>query len=97
MSPSYSKRQAATIVSMRRPVAGLELGGDVMAERPYEFISTDEDVVARIRLRGSLVLRSPMLNRGTAFTHAEREALGLTGLLPEGVSTIEGHLRRVYA
>ena len=68
-----------------------------MAERPYEFISTDEGVVARVRLRGSLVLRSPMLNRGTAFTHAEREALGLTGLLPEGVSTIEGHLRRVYA
>jgi len=68
-----------------------------MAERPYEFISTDKGVVARVRLRGSLVLRSPMLNRGTAFTHAEREALGLTGLLPEGVSTIEGHVRRVYA
>ena len=71
--------------------------GDAMAERPYEFISTDEGVVARVRLRGSLVLRSPMLNRGTAFTHAEREVLGLTGLLPEGVSTIEAHLRRVYA
>jgi malate dehydrogenase (oxaloacetate-decarboxylating) len=68
-----------------------------MAERPYEFISTDEGVVARVRLRGSLVLRSPMLNRGTAFTHAERDALELTGLLPEGVSTIEGHLQRVYA
>jgi len=68
-----------------------------MAEPPYEFISTDDGVVVRVRLRGSLVLRSPMLNRGTAFTHAEREALGLTGLLPEGVSTIEGHLRRVYA
>ena len=37
-----------------------------------------------------------MLNRGTAFTPAEREALGLTGLLPEGVSTIEGQLARVY-
>jgi malate dehydrogenase (oxaloacetate-decarboxylating) len=68
-----------------------------MAEQPYEFVSTDEGVVAHVRLRGSLVLRSPWLNRGTAFTHAEREALGLTGLLPEGVSTIEGHVRRVYA
>ena len=38
-----------------------------------------------------------MLNRGTAFTLAEREALGLTGLLPDGVSTIEGQLHRVYA
>ncbi len=27
----------------------------------------------------------------------EREALGLTGLLPTGVSTLEGQLRRVYA
>jgi malate dehydrogenase (oxaloacetate-decarboxylating) len=68
-----------------------------MVERPYEFVSTDQGVVARIRLRGSLVLRSPMLNQGTAFTYADREALGLTGLLPDGVSTIEGHLRRVYA
>ena len=48
-------------------------------------------------LRGTAVLSSPMLNRGTAFTLAEREALGLTGLLPGGVSTIEGQLRRVYA
>ena len=54
-------------------------------------------MVARMRLRGSAVLASPMLNRGTAFTLAERQALGLTGLLPEGVSTIEGQLARVYA
>ena len=38
-----------------------------------------------------------MLNRGTAFSVAEREALGLIGLLPEGVSTIERQLERVYA
>jgi malate dehydrogenase (oxaloacetate-decarboxylating) len=76
---------------------GLSRVGDVMTERPYELISTPEGVVARVRLRGSSVLTTPMLNRGTAFTLAEREALGLTGLLPEGVSTIEGHLRRVYA
>jgi malate dehydrogenase (oxaloacetate-decarboxylating) len=66
-------------------------------ERLYELVSTPEGVVARVRLRGSALLRSPMLNRGTAFTHAERETLGLTGLLPDGVSTIEGQLRRVYA
>ena len=40
---------------------------------------------------------SPTINRGTAFTLEEREALGLTGLLPTGVSTLEGQLRRVYA
>ncbi len=37
------------------------------------------------------------INRGTAFTLPQREALGLTGLLPTGVSTLEGQLRRVYA
>ena len=67
-----------------------------MAEPLYELISTDEGVLARVRLRGGAVLATPMLNRGTAFTLAEREALGLTGLLPEGVSTIEGQLARVY-
>ena len=48
-------------------------------------------------MRGSAVLSSPTINRGTAFTLPEREALGLTGLLPTGVSTLEGQLRRVYA
>ena len=66
-----------------------------MPDRPIEFDQTG--TVARVRLRGTAVLSSPMLNRGTAFTLAEREALGLTGLLPGGVSTIEGQLRRVYA
>jgi malate dehydrogenase (oxaloacetate-decarboxylating) len=67
-----------------------------MAERPYDLVSTPEGFVARVRLRGTSVLASPLLNRGTAFTLAEREALGLTGLLPEGVSTVDGQLRRVY-
>jgi malate dehydrogenase (oxaloacetate-decarboxylating) len=68
-----------------------------MSDRPFELAWTPEGVVARVRLRGSSVLWSPMLNRGTAFTLAERDVLGLTGLLPDGVSTIEGQLRRVYA
>jgi malate dehydrogenase (oxaloacetate-decarboxylating) len=68
-----------------------------MAKRPSEPTWTPDGRVARVRLRGSAVLASPMLNRGTAFTLAERQALGLTGLLPDGVSTIEGQLARVYA
>src|ERR1700685_1202573 len=54
-------------------------------------------MVARVRLRGPSVLASPLLNRGTAFTAAERTELGLTGLLPDRVSTIAGQLARVYA
>ena len=68
-----------------------------MSDRPYELAWTPEGMVARVRLRGRSVLTTAMLNRGTAFTLAEREALGLTGLLPDGVSTIESQLHRAYA
>jgi malate dehydrogenase (oxaloacetate-decarboxylating) len=66
------------------------------AERAYELASTPDGVMARVRLRGHAVLAAPLLNRGTAFRPAEREALGLTGLLPDAVSTMEGQLARVY-
>ena len=68
-----------------------------MHQAPYDLIATADGVVARIFARGRAVLTSPTINRGTAFTLEEREALGLTGLLPTGVSTLEGQLRRVYA
>ena len=68
-----------------------------MSERPYELTQTPEGMVARVRLRGSSILSSPLINRGTAFAPRERHALGLTGLLPSGVSTMEGQLRRTYA
>jgi malate dehydrogenase (oxaloacetate-decarboxylating) len=65
-------------------------------ERPYELDWTPDGIVARVRLRGGAVLASPTLNRGTVFTPAEREALGLTGLLPDAVSTMDVQLARVY-
>jgi malate dehydrogenase (oxaloacetate-decarboxylating) len=67
-----------------------------MDQRPYEFAATPEGPVLRIRARGTTVLSTPILNRGTAYTFEEREALGLVGLLPHGVSTIDGQVRRVY-
>ena len=64
----------------------------------YELVRTDDgDYTARISARGISVLATPMINRGTAFTPAERRELGLTGLLPSGVSTLDGQLRRTYA
>jgi malate dehydrogenase (oxaloacetate-decarboxylating)(NADP+) len=45
--------------------------------------------------RGMEVLRDPAINKSTAFTQAEREALGLTGLLPEGVDTDPTQAQRV--
>jgi malate dehydrogenase (oxaloacetate-decarboxylating) len=65
-------------------------------KQPYELEMTPTGLVARVRARGQAVLSNPLLNRGTAFTLNERKALGLTGLLPDCVSTLEGQLRRVY-
>ena len=47
-------------------------------------------------LRGQDVLQTPLLNKGTAFTPEERSALGLTGLLPPAVKTLERQAARAY-
>ncbi len=45
--------------------------------------------------RGLALLRDPQLNKSTAFTESEREALGLLGLLPEGIDSEETQIQRV--
>lgn len=47
--------------------------------------------------RGRAVLADPRLNRGTAFTEDERQALDLVGLLPPHVLTIEQQSSRAHA
>jgi malate dehydrogenase (oxaloacetate-decarboxylating) len=47
-------------------------------------------------LRGRALLETPSLNKGTAFTPQERQALGLDGLLPPVVETIEEQSARAY-
>lgn len=46
--------------------------------------------------RGRAVLSQPRLNRGTAFTPEERRELGLTGLVPPAVLTLEQQAERAY-
>lgn len=48
-------------------------------------------------VRGLAVLRDPLLNKGTAFTEQERDALGLRGLLPAHVLTIDEQAERVLS
>jgi malate dehydrogenase (oxaloacetate-decarboxylating)(NADP+) len=45
--------------------------------------------------RGMALLRDPLLNKGTAFTETERDALGLRGFLPAHVLSMEGQVARV--
>ncbi|MER7274790.1 NAD-dependent malic enzyme [Dactylosporangium sp. NPDC000244] len=46
--------------------------------------------------RGVEVLDTPLLNKGTAFTREERTALGLEGLLPPAILSLDDQVRRVY-
>ena len=46
-------------------------------------------------LRGLALLRDPLLNKGTAFTEAERDALGVRGLLPAHVLSMDDQVARV--
>ena len=45
--------------------------------------------------RGIALLRDPLLNKGTAFTEGERDALGLRGLLPAHVLSMKEQATRV--
>jgi malate dehydrogenase (oxaloacetate-decarboxylating)(NADP+) len=45
--------------------------------------------------RGLALLRDPLLNKGTAFNERERDALGLRGLLPAHVLSLEEQAKRV--
>ena len=66
-------------------------------ERPYDIVATDRGETYRLRARGTAIMREPLIFRGTAFTPEERSSLGLVGLLPDGVTTLDSQSRRVYA
>ena len=46
-------------------------------------------------VKGISLLRDQRLNKSTAFSEGEREALGLVGLVPEGIDTEDTQIRRV--
>jgi malate dehydrogenase (oxaloacetate-decarboxylating) len=57
----------------------------------------DESGAWRTTLRGHAVLADPRINKGTAFSLEERDALGLVGILPHRVLALEDQVRRAYA
>ena len=67
-------------------------------ERECEILSGERSGAAlRVFLKGSLLLRSPLLNKGTAFTDEERTAFGLHGLVPPVVRTLGEQVTDAYA
>ena len=66
-------------------------------DTPFPRPTVDPDTGERylpVGARGTELLKTSMLNKGTAFTREEREAFGLTGMLPDHVATIEEQLER---
>lgn len=49
-----------------------------------------------VRKRGYDLIRDPLLNKGTGFSHEERRTLGLEGLLPSQVNDIGHQCKRVF-
>lgn len=67
-----------------------------MATIDANHLSPDESL--EVALSGYELLANPLLNKGTAFTDAERSAFGLHGLLPPVVANIEDQIdRRIMA
>jgi len=63
----------------------------------FSFDGTTGRYEVRTALRGSDLLGDPMLNKGTGFDHAEREAFNLRGFLPHAVSPFAQQVRRITA
>lgn len=67
-------------------------------DTPFPKVETDPDTGERylpVAQRGAALLKSSVLNKGTAFSREEREAFGLVGMLPDHVGDIEEQLDRV--
>ena len=48
-------------------------------------------------LTGQALLHDPRRNKGSAFSQAERDALGLNGLLPDSVQSLDLQVARIHA
>jgi malate dehydrogenase (oxaloacetate-decarboxylating) len=57
----------------------------------------DESGAWRTTLRGRQVLADPRINKGTAFSDAERTDLGITGLIPSATLTLRDQAARILA
>jgi hypothetical protein len=66
---------------------------DVDTLPTYEKIDVPQTLI--VRKKGHDVIADALFNKGTAFPHAERERLGLRGLLPPRILSLEEQEQRI--
>ncbi len=59
-------------------------------------IDENGNVYVETDVPGHLLTRFPLLNKGTAFSLAERRALGLLGMFPPQVTTLAEQVQQSY-
>lgn len=64
--------------------------------RQFQFSPEGDGEKVEIAVRGRQILARPMINFGTAYSQEEREALGLQGLLPPAVVSLNAQAKRIY-
>lgn len=65
----------------------------LVKNQKYQIADKDEPL--ELYARGVEILHEPLLNKGTAFSSVERDALGLRGLVPPRVVTQDEQVERV--
>src|SRR4029450_3517706 len=77
------------LIGVSTTVRGPGIGRCLEKEDPMNMPEMGTRVAALHTPGGIALLRDPLLNKGTAFTEQERDALGLRGLLPAHVLSLE--------
>ena len=67
-----------------------------MLEYTIEYNHENQPVKLKTKITGKALLSIGQINKGTAFTQAERIELGLLGKLPQRVETLEEQAERAY-
>src|SRR5579884_2234367 len=94
--PGSGAQRANSLAARRITSEWNERGGSVRQRNNARLAKRRSDGHCHTSARGLAVLNSPLLNKGTAFTAEERKDLGLTGLLPPDISTLDTQVRRAY-
>ena len=81
--PSIQLRRAGLKIVRREAFAMADLASSHLSNPYVETTRSGYDLI-----------NSPLLNKGTAFTEAERDAFDLHGLLPPTISTLDEQVRR---